>query len=201
MEISIAKTMIIKAFDNDMVDGRVLKAFRNVKCKLKKGSNARKRTLSFDEYVRLIDKSPQHLKACIIIAYNTGMRTGELRLLKCLYVDRIVKLIKLPAKVTKEGRSKNIPINHHVQKALDSLPNGIIFHDIRRTVKTNMLAAGIDKVHRDLILGHSLKGMDVHYMAPDDDTLRDVVDKYTHWLDDQFQNVDQNENKLEANSG
>jgi hypothetical protein len=31
MEISIAKTMIIKAFDNDMVDGRVLKAFRSVK--------------------------------------------------------------------------------------------------------------------------------------------------------------------------
>jgi len=89
MEISIAKTMIIKAFDNDMVDGRVLKAFRSVKRKLKKGSNARKRTLTIDEYLRLIYKAPHHLKAFIIIAYNTGMRIGELRLLKWSYVDRI----------------------------------------------------------------------------------------------------------------
>ncbi|MBW2602911.1 MAG: hypothetical protein JRE28_01165 [Deltaproteobacteria bacterium] len=36
MEISIAKTIIIKAFDNDMVDGRVLKAFRSLKKRLKK---------------------------------------------------------------------------------------------------------------------------------------------------------------------
>jgi integrase len=247
MEISIAKTMVIKAFDNDLVDGRVLKAFRSVKRKLKKGDNARKRTLSFDEYVQLIDKSPQHLKACIVIAYNEGMRIGELRLLKWLFVDKYKRLIKLPAKVTKEGRPKTIPINHHVQKTLDSLPralrhdyvftyrgqpiktpgglkksfktackkakvpcgqktpNGIIFHDIRRTVKTNMLAAGIDKVHRDLILGHSLKGMDVHYMAPDEATLIEAMNKYTNWIDDQFQNVDQsvdqNEETVKASNG
>jgi integrase len=33
---------------------------------------------------------------------------------------------------------------------------GITMHDIRRTEKTNMLAAGVDKTYRDLILGHSL---------------------------------------------
>jgi integrase len=45
-------------------------------------------------------------------------------------------------------------------------PNGITFHDIRRTVKTNMLTAVVDKAHRDMILGHTLGGMDVHYLAP-----------------------------------
>lgn len=64
--------------------------------------------------------------------------------------------------------------------------NGIIFHDFRRTVKTNILNAGVDKVHRDLILGHSLKGMDVHYMAPGDDSLKQAMDKYTRWLDEQI---------------
>ncbi len=233
MEIRIAKTMIIKAFDNDMVDGRVLKAFRSVKRKLKKGSNARKRTLALDEYLRLIDRAPQHLKAFVIIAYNTGMRIGELRLLKWLYIDKVNNYIRLPEEVTKERRPKNIPINHHVKKQLDLIPraiqhdyvftyrgqpitssgglkrsfktacketdiphgtktpNGIIFHDIRRTVKTNMLEAGMDKVHRDLILGHSLKGMDVHYMAPSEDALRKAMDKYTRWIDDQIANVDQ----------
>jgi hypothetical protein len=53
-----------------------------------------------------------------------------------------------------------------------------------------MLNAGMDKVHRDLILGHSLKGMDVHYMAPDDNALTNAMEKYTLWIDDQISKVD-----------
>ena len=128
MEISIAKTMIIKAFDNDMVDGRVLKAFRSVKRKLKKGNNARKRTLAFDEYIRLINEAPQHLRVAIIIAFNTGMRTGEIRLLKWSYIDRKSGYIRLPKEVNKENKSKNIPINHHVKAVLDSVPERSIIH-------------------------------------------------------------------------
>ncbi len=51
------------------------------------------------------------------------------------------------------------------------MPHGIIFHDIQLTVKTNMLNTGVDKIHRGFILGHSLKGMDVHYLVPSDDSL------------------------------
>jgi len=239
MEISIAKTMVNKAFDNDMVDGRVLKAFRIIKRKLKKGSNARKRTLTFAEYLKLIDKASEHLKGIIIVAFNTGMRPGEIRLLKWSYIDHQKMFIRLPKEITKEKKAKIIPINYHVATVLDGLiqgpklvtighhdfvftfrgkpitspggvkrsfrtacknaripwgrdtENGLIMHDIRRTVKTNMLNAGVDKVHRDLILGHSLRGMDVHYLAPDEGTLRQAMDKYTRWIDDQFQNVDQ----------
>lgn len=72
-------------------------------------------------------------------------------------------------------------------------PNGITFHDIRRTVKTNMLNACVDKVHRDIILGHALHGMDVHYMAPSEDDLHRAMTKYTGWLDSHIlQSVDQN---------
>ena len=39
-------------------------------------------------------------------------------------------------------------------------------HDFRRTVKTNMLEAGVDKTYRELILGHSMEGMDRHYIKP-----------------------------------
>jgi ornithine carbamoyltransferase len=71
---------------------------------------------------------------------------------------------------------------------------GLIFHDLRRTVKTNMVNAGVDQVHRDIILGHSLHGMDVHYMAPSEDDLRRAMARYTEWLDSQLnlQSVDQN---------
>jgi integrase len=204
MEISIAKTVVTKAFDNDMVDGRVLKAFRSVKRKLKKGQNARKRTLTFLEYIRLHKAAAAHLKPILEVAYNTGMRLGELRELKWSYIDRKTGFIRIPAAATKEKKSKKIPINHNVLEVLKSIPrainhdfvftyrgnpirsknglkhsfktackhakipcgrnipDGITFHDIRRTVKTNMLNAGVDKAHRDLILGHSLEGMDVH---------------------------------------
>ena len=65
-------------------------------------------------------------------------------------------------------------------------PNGIIMHDFRRTVKTNMQAAGVSKVCRDLIFGHSLQGMDPHYIVPSEETLKQGMDKYTRWLDDQI---------------
>ena len=231
MEISLVKTMVTKAFDNDLVDGRTVKAFRTVKRKLRKASNARKRTLTIDEFLKLVDVAPDHLKAFLTVAFNTGMRTGELRGLKWSHIDREKGLIRLPADLTKEGKAKVIPMNHHVKGALAALPraihhdfvltyqnepivtpgglknsfitacgkagipygrreaNGITFHDLRRTVKTNMLSAGVDKVYRDTILGHTLHGMDVHYMSPSEDDLHRAMAKYTAWIDAQIQSV------------
>lgn len=235
MEISIVKTMVTKAFDNDMVGGNTVKAFRKVKRKLKKGSNARKTLISPETYLKLVEKAPSHLRAIIIVDYNTGMRKGEIRKLRWPYIDRENMFIRLPKEVTKEGKPKNIPINHHVKRALDSIPralnhdfvftfkgnpikhkdslkrsfatacedagiphgrktpNGITFHDIRRSVKTNMLSAGIDKAHRDMILGHSLGGMDIHYLVPAEESLHEAMDKYTQWLDAQFERTSEEE--------
>jgi len=57
-----------------------------------------------------------------------------------------------------------------------------------------MLNAGIDKVYRDTILGHSLGGMDINYMAFSESDLKRNMDRYTSWLDNQLklQFVDQN---------
>ena len=71
-------------------------------------------------------------------------------------------------------------------------PNGVIFHDIQRTVKTNMLTAGVDKVHRDVILGHSLQGMDAHYLKPTDEDLKKAMEKYTVWFDNQLEMILEN---------
>jgi integrase len=225
MEVKIVQTAVTKAFDNDILDGHALKSFRKVKRKLRKGSNARRRILTVSEYLRLEANSPSHLKTMLKIAYNTGMRAGEIRTLRWSYVDKEKTFIRLPAKVVKESKSKTVPINHHVKAVLDGLPraihydfvvtfkgkpikqkdgykrslrtacknagipygrktpNGVTFHDLRRTVKTNMLNAGVSKIYCDLILGHSLQGMDAHYIVPDDDTLYKAMEKYTKWLD------------------
>jgi integrase len=241
MEISLMKTMITKAFDNDLVDGRTVKAFRTVKRKLRKAANARKRTLTIDEYLKLVAVAPDHLKAFLIVSFNTGMRTGELRGLRWSHIDREKWVIRLPADLTKEGKAKVIPINHHVKRVLaekprqtihhdfvltyrhepiltpgglknsfisacgkagiihgQHKPNGITFHDLRRTAKTNMLSAGVDKVYRDTILGHSLHGMDVHYMAPSEEDLHRAMGVYTTWLDAQIKSVAHNVAQMNA---
>jgi integrase len=76
---------------------------------------------------------------------------------------------------------------HYGQK----VKNGVRFHDIRTTVKTNMLRAGLTKKVHDTIFGHSLQGMDVYYSKLDDTNLKKEIDKYTAWIDAQLTNVTQ----------
>ncbi len=136
MELSITKTMVTKAFDNDLVDGRTLKAFRPVKRKLRRGDNARERTWTIGEYLSLQSVAAPHLKPIIITAFNTGMRAGELRALKWSHIDREKWVIRLTPDVTKESRAKVIPINHHVKRVLAGLTR-TIHHDFVFTYKTN----------------------------------------------------------------
>lgn len=56
---------------------------------------------------------------------------------------------------------------------------GIVPHDFRRTFKTNCVRAGVDKVYRDTITGHSLKGMDIHYIKPSEADLAAAMEKFT----------------------
>jgi len=69
------------------------------------------------------------------------------------------------------------------------IENGLRFHDIRATFKTNLLRTGIDKVIRDTIVGHSLQGMDAYYLKPSDEDLKEAMDKYTAWIDAQLSSV------------
>ena len=52
-----------------------------------------------------------------------------------------------------------------------------------------MLKAGLEKEYRDTILGHSLKGMDVHYLVLDDSTLTEAMNKFTKWVDSQLESA------------
>jgi integrase len=184
--------------------------------------------LTIEEFLKLMEVAPDHLKAFLTLAFDTGMRTGELRGLQWSDIDREKWIINLLADFTKESKAKVIPINRHVKRVLAELlraihhdflltyrhepivnaggiknsfisacskagipygqhtPNGITLHDIRRTVKTNMLSAGVDKVYRDMILGHTLTGMDVHYLSPSHEDLHRAMSIYTDRLEKQF---------------
>lgn len=239
-EISVVKTMINRAVYDNKVKSEIPLLFKPIPKKLKSGANARKRVITIAEYQKLLNAAPYHLKGILTVAYHTGMRQGEIFKLRWSMYDRDAGFLRLPETITKEGKPKDIPINHHVEAVLKEVPrsikhdyifmyngtelaegavkksfrtccknaqiphgrkvqNGITFHDIRRSVKTNMLVAGINQVHRDVILGHTLKGMDVHYLVVNDEALTKAIDQYTKWFDDQVkaaisnndQNVDQ----------
>jgi integrase len=226
IEVGIASAMVNKAFDNDKVSGDTLKPFRCIKNLLVRGSNARKNTITIENYIKLLDAAQDYLKPILIIGFNTGMRLGEILNLKWSNIYRKEGFIRLTEHDTKEKKEKVIPINSNVANVFDRIiphvhhdyvftyrhsplqkfttnfktcckhagiaygrkeENGITFHDLRRTVKTNMLKAGIDKVYRDTILGHSLKGMDTHYMAPSESDLKRNMDRYTSWLNNQLE--------------
>ena len=84
--------------------------------------------MSVKEYLKLCDSALPHLKTILTVAYNTGMRSGELRGLKWSFVDRDKGFIRLPTEVTKERKPKVIPMNHYVKTALAALPRNL-HHD------------------------------------------------------------------------
>jgi integrase len=120
VELNIIRGMVSKAFDNEKVGERTLRAFRRVKNLTKRGANARKRTIGIGEYVKLLDAAPKHFRGVLIVAMNTGMRPGELRRLTWAHVDKKAGFIRLPADFTKEKQAKVIPINHHTRAVLES---------------------------------------------------------------------------------
>jgi integrase len=153
-EIGAAKTVVNKAFDNDLVGGDTLKAFRRVKKLLKKGSNARKRVLSYPEYQKLYDALPSHTAPIVATGFWTGMRRGEILNLTWDKVDLKSRMIHLESDDTKEGLSKKVPVSRTLKNILKKLPRGLhndyvfLFRgkpvkDIREGLKNGCDEAGI----------------------------------------------------------
>jgi integrase len=128
LEMGAIRIVINRGFDNDLVDGRVLKAFRSVKDRLKMGANARERTLTVAECQALLKSALRHLRAVLVVAFNTGLRRAEILGLKWSHIDHERGFIRLPADLTKERKPEAIPLNRYVKAMLDSLPRAL-HHD------------------------------------------------------------------------
>lgn len=144
-EINYVKSMIIKAFYNDIVGGDVLKAFQRVKPLLKRNSNARDRVLTKEEYQRLLLHCQKHLKDILTIGYWTGMRKGEIKALTWDKVSMKERVIRLEAEDTKEGKPKTIPIGKEVFSMLKGIPVNLhdnhVFMYFGKPIKRNFTTA------------------------------------------------------------
>jgi integrase len=105
-EIKVAQAAVNKAFDNDKVNGACLKPFRRTKRLLKFGANARDVKVTVAQYLKLLEFAPSYYRSVLIVAYNTGMRKGEIKQLKWSYIDWANMMIRLPKEVTKENKPK-----------------------------------------------------------------------------------------------
>lgn len=121
IELVLVKTVITKAWKNDMVNGSILKAFQNVKPLSTREERSRDRILAIAEYLNLINHASAVERCKMVLGMHTGMRPGEIKGLKWSLIDRKAGFIRLPADYTKEKTKRSIPINHHVEAALDGI--------------------------------------------------------------------------------
>ncbi len=126
-QIGAARTMINKAFDNDLVGGDVVKVFRRVDNLLKGNANARDRVLTSDEFNRLMEALPSHTRAIVATGYYAGMRKGEVLNLTWSHIDMKNRIIQLEASETKDREARKIPICDGLYDILVSIPKAI--HD------------------------------------------------------------------------
>ncbi|MBU1180837.1 MAG: tyrosine-type recombinase/integrase [Proteobacteria bacterium] len=153
-EIGMARTMVLKAFDNDIVGGNTIRAFKKIK-KLNKGNaNARSRIISPAEFSCMLKDAPLHIRQILITAYHTGMRKGEILNLTWDKVNLKKRFIYLEASDTKDREKRSIPISDELHAVLQDMPKAIrdkhVFLykgkpiiDIREGLRTACRAAGV----------------------------------------------------------
>ena len=129
-EIGQAKTAVIKAFFDKMVDDDTFKNFKPVKKFLtgkRKNSNARDRVLSHKEFLTILYALPLHSRGIFLTAYHAGMRFGETKALTWDMVSLKERKITLPKEITKDDEERVIPIGDTLFSFLKKIPTPI--HD------------------------------------------------------------------------
>ncbi|MDD5679936.1 MAG: tyrosine-type recombinase/integrase [Candidatus Omnitrophica bacterium] len=186
--LACLRTMLNKAIEWGKLKDTPMK-----KIKLFKEDNMRTRFLAKEEFERLLDNCPPHLRNIVICAVNTGMRRNEMLHLKWSDVDFMNKIINV--KKTKAKKQRAISINSVLERLLinirerstseyvfcynnrkiDSVKtafnsalkkaeiNDFRFHDLRHTAGTYLRQSGADLITIKEILGHSKIEMTARY--------------------------------------
>ena len=172
--------------------------------KFYKVDNIMQRILSDEEIEALLVACNGHTKDMVTIALNTGMRLGEILTLTWEQINLpqgYMTLIK-----TKSGKQRQIPINATVRKVLNdrqrqsvfvfendgkslgSIKTGFNaalrrsgirkcrFHDLRHTVATKMVLAGVSLPVVKEILGHASIETTMRYAHPTPESKMDAVE-------------------------
>ncbi len=126
------------------------------KVKMPDPKNERDRVLSEEEWGKLYEKAGPRLKPILLIAYQLGMRLGEILSLTWDRVDLQRGFITLSERDTKNGEARLVPLTTSVRHALSDLfkvrslltnkvflYNGRSVGSVKKAFKTALKEAGI----------------------------------------------------------
>jgi integrase len=88
---------------------------------LEREHNERDRVLTAEEFQRVYDAAPQWLKPLILMAYHTGMRSGEIRSLRWDQISLREAVIRLRSSDTKTDEARMIPLPQAVTSMLNAV--------------------------------------------------------------------------------
>ncbi len=211
-EIGAARTMIIKAFDNDIVSGDVLRTFKRVRRLLKRNSNARDKIITPGQFQLLMANLPRHSRASLATAFYAGMRRGEVVSLTWDRVDLKKRVITLDADDTKDKEPRKVPICDELYRILDTIPKAIhtsrVFlyrgnpvKDLRTSLKTACRAAGIvyGRNVRDGFVFHDLRHTFNTYMRKAgvaESVIMSITGHSTREMFDRYNTIDEEDTRL-----
>lgn len=128
-EITQAKMIVKKAWENKKVSANTLHTFLSIKNLLKSNANARDEIYSKEQFEKLINHKhcSQYLKGILATGFYTGMRKGEILNLTRDKLDLNNRRIKLKAIDTKTGEPRTCPICNDLYYVLKKMPRAL--HD------------------------------------------------------------------------
>jgi integrase len=113
-EIACLKTLFNKAVEWGRLEKNPI-----LKVKKFRESNSKERILTQGEAAKLLSEASPQIKSILRLALNTGMRRGEILSLRWKDIDLHKGFIFIAD--SKNGRSRNVPINSRVFETLKSL--------------------------------------------------------------------------------
>jgi len=116
-ELACLKTLFRRAWNDKKMADNPMQGF-----KLLPEDNVRNRVLTEEEFERLLNAAPEHIKPILLTAWETGMRRGEIIGLRRNQVDFRKGIITLFGQDTKTNKSHRVPMNDRLKECLERLP-------------------------------------------------------------------------------
>jgi len=120
LHMALLKSIMNRAVVNGLVEHYPLRGL-----KLFKLDNQRDRVLGPDEFEKLRDCCPAHLKPIVTLAYFTAMRRGEILALRWDQVDFKAGVIRLAAGDTKTAERREVPLDEALLAMIAGQPRVI----------------------------------------------------------------------------
>lgn len=151
----------------------------------------------------------EHLRAIVIIAVDTAMRSGEIFSLTWSDVNLDSDIITIRPRNSKTGKGRRVGMTPRVKAAFEQLPQSkgkvfaitsarkafatacrrakvidLHFHDLRHTATTRMIRAGIPHAEVMKTTGHSQLKTFMRYLNLVDDTVQNTANMLAEYLTD-----------------